>query len=103
MRVSTSPSPFINAYIKNRSVKITLDTGANIGLVNERLVQGLHLPIKPTAQTALQADGVSSLDIKGETHFTLKRDNISLHFEGLINSQRSGMRGTRRYPLHRAK
>ncbi len=84
MRVSTSPSPFINAYIKNRSVKITLDTGANIGLVNERLVQGLHLPIKPTAQTALQADGVSSLDIQGETHFTLKRDNISLHFEGLI-------------------
>ena len=39
LRVITSPSPFINAYYKNQSLKILLDTGATVNLISERLAQ----------------------------------------------------------------
>ena len=84
LRVTTSPSPFINAYYKNQSVKILLDTGATVNLINERLANHLDLPVNPSTQTAKQADGISDLDVKGETRFKLVRDSIELHFEGLI-------------------
>ena len=40
--------------------------------------------IKKSDQSALQADGVTPLDILGETHLTLSRDNHSLQLEALV-------------------
>jgi len=84
MRVTTEPSPFINAFYNNHSVKILLDTGATVNLINESLANFLRLPISPSSQTAKQADGISDLNVKGETRFSLSRNNLTLHFEGLI-------------------
>ena len=40
--------------------------------------------IMKSDQSALQADGVTPLDILGETHLTLSRDNHSLQLEALV-------------------
>ena len=38
----------------------------------------------PTSQKAFQADGITAMTVKGETHLTLSRDNISLSLEALV-------------------
>lgn len=83
-QVSICSSPFINAFVNNHSVKIILDTGATVNLINERLAKFLHLNVLPSNQTAKQADGVTNLPVIGETRFTLFRNNIVLDFEGLV-------------------
>ncbi len=83
-QVSICSSPFINAFFNNHSVKIVLDTGATVNLINERLANFLHLKIQPSNQTAKQADGITNLPVIGETRFTLFRNEIPLRFEGLV-------------------
>ena len=84
LRVSTSPSPFFNAYVNNQSIEIIVDSGATVELINENLALQLGLTIKPSSQSVKQADGISSLDIRGETTVSLSRDGLSLQFEGLV-------------------
>ena len=84
LRVSTCSSPFINAFYNNHSIKIVLDTGATVNLINERLARYLNLNISPSSQTAKQADGISDLSVVGESRFSLYRNSIELKFEGLV-------------------
>ncbi len=84
LRVSTSPSPFFNAYVNNQSIEVIVDSGATVELINESLATQLGLSIRPSSQSVKQADGISSLDIRGETTLTLMRDGLSLQFEGLV-------------------
>ena len=44
----------------------------------------MNAPIKRSNQTALQADGVTPLNIVGETHIVLCRDNINLTLDALV-------------------
>ena len=44
----------------------------------------MNAPIKRSNQTALQADGVAPLNIVGETHIVLCRDNINLTLDALV-------------------
>ena len=82
--VITKPSPSINAFIANTSIKIIIDTGATVNLINERLVLYLGLTIYPSSQSATQADGKSDLAVVGETRFHLSRGSEQLYFEGLV-------------------
>ena len=83
-RVTTKPSPFLNAYYYDFVVRTVLDTGATVNLINERLANYLGLPITPSSQSATQADGKSDLNVVGEARFSLTRNNVTLYFEGLV-------------------
>ena len=86
-RVSTSPSPWFFAHLNNRPVKITIDTGATVNLVNEQLLRSLNINFYPPSQSAHQADGLDNnqLQIVGEVRFTMTWKNYTLHFEGLVS------------------
>ena len=66
------------------AIAIVLDTGATVNLINEILAKRLTLNITPASQSATQADGISDLEVVGETRFTVQRGNIRLYFEGLV-------------------
>jgi hypothetical protein len=54
-QVSICSSPFINAFVNNHSVKITLDTGATVNLINETLAilpTSSDLPFKPESKAS---------------------------------------------------
>ena len=83
-RVSTKKSPFFKAFYKQFPLQLTLDTGAEVSMVKASSVNLIGVPIKKSNHTALQADGITPLDIVGECHFTLCRDGIELQLEALV-------------------
>ena len=84
-RVATESSPYFHAYHNNHSIKITLDNGATVNLINEFTAMKMGLEIYPASQSATQADSTTHLQIVGETRLTLTRNGIPpLKFEGLV-------------------
>ena len=83
-RVSTKQSPYLKVFYKHYPVQITLDSGAEISMIKYSVASRIGANIKKTNQSALQADGVTPLNILGETHLTLSRDNHSLSLEALV-------------------
>ena len=86
-RVITRASPYLNVFHDHSPIKFTLDTGATVNMIHENTARQLGLTITPSSQIATQADGKSGLDIIGETRFQVTRDNLTLHFEGLVASK----------------
>ena len=82
-RVTTSPCPTINAFCFDYTIKILLDTGANVNLFNEALALFLNIPINPCSQYATQADG-KDLIVVGECCVSFYRGDVELFFEGLV-------------------
>ena len=76
--MNTKPSPHFEAFYKQYSVKITLDTGAETSMIKASVAQHIGTAIKKSNQSALHADGITPLVIVGETHIMLSRDNIEL-------------------------
>ena len=83
-RVSTKQSPYLKVFYKHYPLQITLDSGAEVSMIKYSVASLTGANIKKSDQSALQADGVTPLDILGETHFTLSRDNHSLQLEALV-------------------
>ena len=83
-RVNVRPSPEFNTFYDHNSLTITLDTGAETNLMRESVARAIKCPIEASSQVAYQADGSSQLDVVGETHVVLTRDNLSFTFSGLI-------------------
>lgn len=48
------------------------------------VAQLMGIEITKSTQHALQADGTTPIEIVGETHFNLTRENITLHVEALV-------------------
>ena len=63
-----------------------MDTGAETNLIKHSLAHFLGVKIRKSTQTARQADGVTPLNIVGETSFTVSRDGINLLLEALVVS-----------------
>ena len=61
-----------------------MDTGAETNLIRESTARAIECPIFPSSQVAFQADGKTPLNVKGETHVTLTRDDLEFSFSGLI-------------------
>ena len=76
--VSTKQSPYFKAFYKQYSVKITLDTGAEISMIKASVAQHIGTVIKKSNQSALHADGITPRVIVSGTHIMLSRDNIEL-------------------------
>jgi len=53
-------------------------------MIKESVVKQLGIRIYPNSQIATQADGNLKLEIVGEVHFNVERDNFLLKFEGLV-------------------
>lgn len=74
----------MKAYYKQRILRITLDSGAEISMIRACVAQLMGIEITKSTQHALQADGTTPLEILGETHFNLTREDITLHVEALV-------------------
>ena len=46
-----------------------------------------HQPIKPASHVALQADGVTPLDVIGEVHSNVTRGHLSFQLDALVVKQ----------------
>ena len=75
-RVHVNQSPRINFSLYNRSHTVTLDTGATASLIEASLCQKAGIPITPSAQTAVQADGCTELPVLGEINTVLKHPEL---------------------------
>ena len=83
-RVNVRSSPEFNTFYAHNPLTITIDTGAETNLMRESVAKAINCPIEPSNQVAYQADGSSPLNVVGETHVTLTRDNLTFAFSGLI-------------------
>ncbi|CAC5371069.1 unnamed protein product [Mytilus coruscus] len=83
-RVSTKQSPYFKAFYKDFPLELTLDTGAEVSMIKASSADYIGVTIKKSNHSALQADGVTPLNIVDECHFTLSRDGIELQLETLV-------------------
>ena len=84
LRVQVRQSPYFDAFCGHQVVRITVDSGATGNMIRASTVQSLHGVIKPSSQSAHQADGSSPLDVVGETTLSFTREGKSFVFEGLV-------------------
>ena len=68
--VSTKQSPHMKAFHNHHPVYLTLDTGAEISMIKTSVATQIGAIVKKSTQNALLADGVTPLDIVGETRVT---------------------------------
>jgi len=83
-RVSTKQSPYFKAFYKHFPLQLTLDTSAEVSMIRASSAELIGVTVKKSNHAALQADGVTPLQIAGECHFTLSRDGIDLELEALV-------------------
>ena len=83
-RVTTKQSPHFKAFYRYHTVLLTLDTGAEISMIRKSVADCIGAMIEKSTQTALQADGVTPLNIVGETHINLSRGKKTLKLEALV-------------------
>ena len=83
-RVQTRQSPYLDTFYGYHAVRITIDSGATGNMIRSSTAKRIGAIVKPTSQSAYQADGSSPLQICGETRLLLERDGKSLVFEGLV-------------------
>ena len=85
-RVETKSATQFKAFYRHNTVTVTLDTGAEVNLIRQSTAHFLGVKIKKSTQTARQADGITPLNIVGETSLSLSRDNVDLILEALVVS-----------------
>ena len=83
-RVSTKQSPVLKTFYRQFPILLTLDSGAEVSMIKSSVVQYIGAPVMKTNQSALQADGVTPLQIIGETHFYVSRGDTDLKLEALV-------------------
>ena len=83
-RVDVVPSPILSVTVNSLVSEWTLDCGAETNLIKESECNRCGVKIIPTRQTATMADGKSSLEIVGETHFTALHGHHNFKFSALV-------------------
>ena len=82
--VQVRQSPYMDTFHGYHAVRITIDSGAEGNMMRESTATRLSAEIKPSSQSAHQADGSSPLAVVGEVRLTFTRDSKSFLFEGLV-------------------
>jgi hypothetical protein len=85
-RVQTSHSPWFNSFFEHMPVRLTVDTGAEVNMIQAAHARKLGIHVTRTAQRANQADGRTPLDITGEINVTFYRGTLPLRFQALVCS-----------------
>ena len=83
-RTNIDASPTLELFNKDQVCCITLDTGAPCNLIAERKALQMKATIKPTTRRVRMADGVSPLDVIGETEVTLFRKNKPYKLSAIV-------------------
>lgn len=83
-RIQVRQSPYIDTFYKHHSARITIDSGATGNMVSVSVVKRFGVDILQSSQSARQADGCSQLKVVGETRLVFTRNNMKLHFNGLV-------------------
>ena len=83
-RVDIVPSPILSVSVNSHTSDWTLDCGAESNLIEEAECKKCNVKIVATNQTATMADGRSSLEIVGETHFTATHGHHTFEFSALV-------------------
>ena len=86
-RVDVIQSPYLNTFSDHHPVRITLDTGATTNMVRASFAHAIQLPVTPASQKARQADGITPLDVIGEVHCQLTRDDHKFQLDALVVRQ----------------
>ena len=82
--VQVRQSPYVDAFFRHHTIRITIDSGATCNMIRSSTVKRLGADITTSSQSARQADGYSPLEVVGETMIMFTRDNQQLHFKGLV-------------------
>ena len=85
-RVTTKQSPVFKAFYKHHPVEVLLDTGAELSMIKASSAKRIGATVKKSNQSALQADGMTPLEVVGETRITLTRGGTDLYLEAIIVS-----------------
>lgn len=83
-RVDIVPSPVLTGIINSHTAEFTLDCGAESNMIEEEECEKADVEIIPTNQTATMADGRSSLEVVGETHFYATHGHHTFEFSALV-------------------
>ena len=83
-RVNVKQSPFFKAFYEHHPIRLTIDTGAETNMIKASIAKYIGAKISKSSQTALQADGVTPLNVLGEIHITLSRSHTNLHLDALV-------------------
>ena len=83
-RVQINKPPTIDMHYKHHTINLTLDSGAEANMIKESSAKRIGAHITPSTQTAIQADGKTSLGVKGEIKLLLTRGGLSFTLEALV-------------------
>ena len=83
-RVQVGISPWFNVFHNHQSLKITVDSGAQINMIRDSVARSLNAKICKSSQQAFQADGSTPIDVIGEVDISFTRDNLPFRLNALI-------------------
>ena len=81
-RVAVYPSPVLEMYVRNNTAEVTIDSGAEINLIQANECKRLNIDINPSVQRCRGAE-CSPLEVVGEVNFQCVRGHHTLQFSGL--------------------
>ena len=83
-RVEILASPELNCFYGKHPIRLTLDSGATSNMIKDNVATRLRLPIQTATQGAHQADGVTPMNVVGETHINISRGPWRFQLDTLI-------------------
>ena len=82
--VQPKKSPYLFMYYDSKTLKVTLDTGAETNMIRHSTAKQLGLPTYRSSQNVHQADGKSPLKVTGETKVKFVRGSLTFTFHALV-------------------
>ena len=83
-KVETVDSGILTAFCGDKVSNITIDNGATGNFIRKNVADFLEVKIVKTTQKAVQADGVTPLNVVGEVHCSFTRSKVTFEFDGLV-------------------
>ena len=82
--MNTVDSGILTVFAGDKVANITIDSGATGNFIKKSVALFLGLKIEKNEQKAVQADGVSPLNVIGEVHYNFTRSKVVFEFDGLV-------------------
>ena len=83
-KIVSYPSQVISAYVDNKVIHITIDSGATVSFIIESEAKRLGMKIEKASQLARQADGDTMMHVLGEVHGVATRGDVTFEVHALV-------------------
>ena len=83
-RAEIVASPELNCFYGKHPIRLTMDCGATSNMIKDSAASRLKLPVQTATQGAHQADGVTPMNVVGETHIVVNRGPWRFQLDALI-------------------